>query len=46
MLQVTSNKKNDYNRIVAIVKSDSTFKGFKDLKGAKACFTGYESIGI
>ncbi|XP_035735120.1 transferrin-like isoform X1 [Vespa mandarinia] len=45
ILQVTSNKKKDYNRIVAIVKSNSSFKSFKDLKGAKACFTGYESIG-
>ncbi|KAF7381560.1 hypothetical protein HZH66_013954 [Vespula vulgaris] len=45
ILQVTSNKKNDFNRIVAIVKSNSVFKSFKDLKGAKACFTGYESIG-
>ncbi|KAL2730813.1 transferrin-like isoform X1 [Vespula squamosa] len=45
ILQVTSNKKNDLNRIVAIVKNNSVFKSFKDLKGAKACFTGYESIG-
>lgn len=45
ILQVTSNKKNDLNRYVAIVKRSSPYKSLKDLKGAKACFTRYESIG-
>ncbi|KAK2584704.1 hypothetical protein KPH14_007038 [Odynerus spinipes] len=45
ILHVTSNKKNDLDRIVAIVKKDSPYKSLKDLKGAKACFTKYESIG-
>ncbi|KAI4497716.1 hypothetical protein M0802_007256 [Mischocyttarus mexicanus] len=45
ILQVTSSQKDDLNRIVAIVKRNSAFKSLKDLKGAKACFTGYESIG-
>ncbi|XP_014608643.1 PREDICTED: transferrin [Polistes canadensis] len=45
IMQVTSNQKNDLNRIVAIVKRNSPYKSLKDLKGAKACFTGYESIG-
>jgi len=33
------------NRIVAVVMKNSTFKVLKDLKGAKASFTGYRSIG-
>jgi len=33
------------NRIAAVVLKNSTFKVLKDLKGAKASFTGYRSIG-
>ncbi|XP_014469686.1 PREDICTED: transferrin isoform X4 [Dinoponera quadriceps] len=40
-----SNKKQELNKIAAVVKHDSRFKSLRDLKGAKACFTGYRSIG-
>lgn len=45
IVHAMSNKKQEMNRIVAIVKKDSKFKILKDLKGAKACFTGYKSVG-
>lgn len=33
------------NRIAAVVKQESPFKSLSDLKGAKACFTGYKDVG-
>lgn len=44
-MQITSNKKNGISRVVAVINKDSTYKSLKDLKGVKACFTKYESIG-
>ncbi|XP_015175750.1 PREDICTED: transferrin [Polistes dominula] len=44
ILQVTTNPEYDI-KIVAIVKRNSLYKSIKDLKGANACFTGYQSIG-
>ncbi|KAH0952965.1 hypothetical protein HN011_010853 [Eciton burchellii] len=45
IVQATTNTKQEMNRIVAVVMKNSTFKVLKDLKGAKASFTGYRSIG-
>ncbi|KZC12392.1 Transferrin [Dufourea novaeangliae] len=38
-------KKNEFHRIAAVVKQNSWFKSLRDLKGAKACFTGYRDVG-
>ncbi|XP_011156703.1 transferrin [Solenopsis invicta] len=35
----------ELNRIAAIVRRNSKFRVIKDLKGAKAAFTGYRSVG-
>ncbi|XP_014208083.1 transferrin-like [Copidosoma floridanum] len=40
-----SNKDLDANRFAAIVRKDAKFMSFAELKGAKACFTGYKSVG-
>ncbi|KOX73093.1 Transferrin [Melipona quadrifasciata] len=45
MVQVIPKKSNEFVRIAAVVKRDSWFKNLKDLKGAKACFTGYRDVG-
>lgn len=45
MAQVVPKRNNEFIRIAAVVKQDSWFKSLKDLKGAKACFTGYRDIG-
>ncbi|XP_043790725.1 transferrin isoform X3 [Apis laboriosa] len=43
--QVVPKRNNEFIRIAAVVKQDSRFKSLKDLKGAKACFTGYRDMG-
>ncbi|CAD1475639.1 unnamed protein product, partial [Heterotrigona itama] len=45
MVQVVPKRNNEFVRIAAVVKRDSWFKNLKDLKGAKACFTGYRDVG-
>ncbi|XP_076395168.1 transferrin 3 isoform X3 [Megachile rotundata] len=45
ILQATPKKNNQFVRIAAVVKQDSWFKSLKDLKGTKACFTGYKDVG-
>ncbi|XP_076175295.1 transferrin 3 isoform X2 [Ptiloglossa arizonensis] len=45
IVQAVVKKNNEFNRIVAIVKQNSRFKSLGDLKGAKACFTGYRDVG-
>lgn len=45
MAQIVPKRNNEFIRIAAVVKQDSRFKSLKDLKGAKACFTGYRDIG-
>ncbi|XP_029047625.1 transferrin isoform X1 [Osmia bicornis bicornis] len=45
IVQATPKKNNQFVRIAAVVKQDSWFKSLKDLKGAKACFTGYRDVG-
>ncbi|XP_015598870.1 transferrin [Cephus cinctus] len=45
ILWVTTNKQEDMNKILAVVREDSKFRKLKDLKGGKACFSGYRSIG-
>lgn len=40
-----SNNREDLNSIGILVKNNSNFSSFEDLKGAKACFTEYKSIG-
>ncbi|XP_076630373.1 transferrin 3 isoform X2 [Colletes latitarsis] len=45
ILQTTFKKNNEFDRIVAVVKQDSQFRSLRDLKGAKACFTGYKDVG-
>jgi len=40
-----ANAKEDVNRIVAVVRVNSAFLTIKDLKGARASFTGYRSVG-
>lgn len=45
MVQVIPKRNNEFIRIAAVVKRDSWFKNLKDLKGAKACFTGYRDVG-
>ncbi|KAK9295653.1 hypothetical protein QLX08_010079 [Tetragonisca angustula] len=45
MVQIIPKRNNEFVRIAAVVKRDSWFKNLKDLKGAKACFTGYRDVG-
>ncbi|XP_043266061.1 transferrin isoform X2 [Colletes gigas] len=45
ILQTTFKKNNEFDRIVAVVKQDSQFHSLRNLKGAKACFTGYKDVG-
>ncbi|XP_017878317.1 transferrin isoform X1 [Ceratina calcarata] len=45
MAQVVPKRNNEFIRIAAVVKQDSWFKSLKDLKGAKACFTGFRDVG-
>lgn len=45
IVHAMTNVKEEVNRIVAVVKSTSSFKTIKDLKYAKAVFTGYRSVG-
>ncbi|XP_043526669.1 transferrin isoform X3 [Frieseomelitta varia] len=45
MVQVIPKRNNEFVRIAAVVKRDSWIKNLKDLKGAKACFTGYRDVG-
>lgn len=45
MVQAIPKRNNEFVRIAAVVKRDSWFKNLKDLKGAKACFTGYRDVG-
>jgi len=39
------NGRQELNRIAAVVKRNSRFRVMKDLKDAKAAFTGYRSVG-
>ncbi|XP_076650974.1 transferrin 3 isoform X1 [Halictus rubicundus] len=45
LVQAVPKKANQFDRIAAVVKQDSRFKSFKDLRGARACFTGYKDVG-
>lgn len=45
ILQAVPKKVNQFDRIAAVVKQDSRFKSFTDLRGARACFTGYRDVG-
>jgi hypothetical protein len=35
-----------YSYVVVVVKTDSNFKTLNDLRGAKACFPEFGSIGM
>ncbi|XP_078033329.1 transferrin 3 isoform X2 [Augochlora pura] len=45
LVQAVPKKTNQFDRIAAVVKQDSRIKSFKDLRGTKACFTGYRDVG-
>ncbi|XP_071866002.1 transferrin 3 isoform X1 [Bombus fervidus] len=45
IVQVVPKRNNDFVRIAAIVQQDSWIKSLRDLKGVKACFTGYRDVG-
>ncbi|XP_011337868.1 transferrin isoform X2 [Ooceraea biroi] len=45
IVRATTNTRQEMNRIAAVVMKNSTFKILKDLKGARASFTGYKSVG-
>ncbi|XP_012260258.2 transferrin-like [Athalia rosae] len=45
VVHVFTNKKEDINKIAAVVKKNSNIKNLQQLRGKKACFTGYRSIG-
>ncbi|XP_076758710.1 transferrin 3 isoform X1 [Xylocopa sonorina] len=45
MVHIVPKRNKEFIRIAAVVKQDSWFKSLKDLKGAKACFTGYRDVG-
>ncbi|XP_036151373.1 transferrin isoform X2 [Monomorium pharaonis] len=45
IIHAMANNRQELNRIAAVVKRNSRFKVIKDLKGAKAVFTGYRSVG-
>ena len=43
---IISNKDLEASRFAALVRKDAKLKNFDDLKGKKACFTGYKSVGM
>ncbi|XP_018392136.1 PREDICTED: transferrin [Cyphomyrmex costatus] len=45
IIHAMANSRQELNRIAAVVKRNSRFRVLKDLKGAKAAFTGYRSVG-
>ncbi|XP_063992307.1 transferrin [Diachasmimorpha longicaudata] len=45
ILQMTSAYLKHFNNIVILVKKTSSYRTIRDLKGAKACFTKYRSVG-
>lgn len=45
IIHAMANNRQGLNRIAAVVKRNSRFRVLKDLKGAKAAFTGYRSVG-
>ncbi|KAJ8684290.1 hypothetical protein QAD02_020082 [Eretmocerus hayati] len=45
IVHLVASSEDESNNIAAIVKRESPFKTLVDLKGAKACFTGYRSVG-
>lgn len=45
VVHVFTNKQEDLNKVAAVVKSNSKIKNLQQLKGLKACFTEYRSIG-
>ncbi|XP_011641592.1 serotransferrin isoform X1 [Pogonomyrmex barbatus] len=45
IIHAMANTRQGLNRIAAVVKRNSRFRVLKDLKGAKAAFTGYRSVG-
>ena len=46
IVELLSNKNDEANRVSAIVKRNSKFRNYEDLKGSKACFTSYQSLGL
>ncbi|XP_043267585.1 transferrin [Venturia canescens] len=45
LLRAITNKKQDVNVVAALVRNDSTYQTLQDLEGARACFTGFRSLG-
>ncbi|XP_018340131.1 PREDICTED: transferrin isoform X2 [Trachymyrmex septentrionalis] len=45
IIHAMAHSRQELNRIAAVVKRNSRFRVMKDLKGAKAAFTGYRSVG-
>ncbi|CAK9808394.1 unnamed protein product [Anthophora quadrimaculata] len=45
IVQAVPKRSTEFIRIAAVVKEDSWIKSLKDLKGTKACFTGYRDVG-
>ncbi|XP_018049923.1 PREDICTED: transferrin [Atta colombica] len=45
IIHAMAHSRQELNRIAAVVKRNSKFRVMKDLKGAKAAFTGYRSVG-
>lgn len=45
IIHAMANSRQELNRIAAVVKRNSRFRVVKDLRGARAAFTGYRSVG-
>ncbi|XP_071653962.1 transferrin isoform X1 [Temnothorax longispinosus] len=45
IIHAMASSRQELNRIAAVVKRNSRFRVMKDLKGARAAFTGYRSVG-
>ncbi|KAL0113854.1 hypothetical protein PUN28_011293 [Cardiocondyla obscurior] len=45
IVHAMAHNRQELNRIVAVVRRNSTFRVISDLRGARAIFTGYRSVG-
>ncbi|XP_046625410.1 transferrin isoform X2 [Neodiprion virginianus] len=45
VVHVFTNKIEDMNKVAAVVRRDSKINNLEQLRGLKACFTGYQTIG-
>ncbi|OXU29058.1 hypothetical protein TSAR_015173 [Trichomalopsis sarcophagae] len=45
IVEMLAGRKDEHNNVAAVVRKESRFRTVNDLKDAKACFSGYRSVG-